>query len=156
MRLLVLADSHRRRSLLWQAIQAQPEAHALLFLGDGEDDLEDVCCFQADLPLFSKIFKVQGNNDWYSDAPLSRLETFRDTRIFLAHGHAHRVKQGEDVLLQAAARQDADIAIYGHTHAPVHVYRNEIHLFNPGSIAEGAYGIIDLTDAGIACIHMRV
>lgn len=156
MRLLVLADSHRRRSLLWAAIQAQPQARALLFLGDGEDDLEDVRHYQPELPLFSAVFKVRGNNDWASQAPLTRLETFRDTRIFLTHGHTLRVKYGEDALLHAAAQQDAAIAIYGHTHRPVHVFRDKTHLFNPGSIAEGDYGVIDLTKAGIACLPMQV
>lgn len=158
MRILVLSDIHARRSLLYKVFAAQPQAAACFFLGDGERDFDALCAdFPKILPCADTwLFKVRGNCDFRSSAPDSRLEILYSIRIFATHGHLFTVKQNDDALLQEAETQKASIAVYGHTHRAVHRYVNGIHLFNPGAIADGAYGVIDCTDAGIICLHMQV
>ena len=50
----------------------------------------------------------------------------------------------------------AQAALYGHTHNPHHDYYDEMHIFNPGSIREGRYGVIDIEENGIMCMHNQV
>ncbi len=156
MRVLVLSDSHRRVSLLEQAILAQPEARHLIFLGDGEEDMEQASLLCNSLSGSYRIFKVRGNCDWYSALPEELLETLAQRRVFMTHGHGYMVKSSDEALLQAAKDAGASIALYGHTHVPVHAFTQGIHLFNPGSIANGSYGAIDFLPEGAAFLHMQL
>ena len=60
------------------------------------------------------------------------------------------------MLFERAKEKGADIALFGHTHTPFYEYRENIHLFNPGSVANSEYGIIDITPSGIMCINARI
>ena len=56
MRLLVLSDSHGRKNLLLEAVELHPEADAVIFLGDGERDIE----FLKELHPEIKLYAVCG------------------------------------------------------------------------------------------------
>lgn len=43
MRILVVSDSHRQRYNLFFAIEAEPTAEVVFFLGDGEGEFEEAC-----------------------------------------------------------------------------------------------------------------
>ena len=62
MRILVLSDSHRDSFSLKEAIDAQPGAKTIFFLGDGLAELD------ALLPQYpgKTFFSVRGNCDWGS------------------------------------------------------------------------------------------
>ena len=55
-------------------------------------------------------------------------------------------------------KRNADIVLFGHTHLPITEYDDELYLLNPGSLqyADGTYGIIDITDAGISVQIIKV
>ena len=110
--LLVVSDTHGRADLLCEAARrAKPDL--VLFLGDGLRDL-------SALPDDVSVRAVRGNCDWYTaeDAPLVRVETVANVRLYLTHGHTQGVKSGLDTAVAAAAAANADVLLYGHTHVP--------------------------------------
>lgn len=149
MRILVLSDSHGDVSSLCAAIRLHREADFILFLGDGEDDFFS---FQVKELLKNKRFEaLQGNCDFYSALPKERLLTLKETRILAMHGHTLLVKYGLESFIEKAKAENAAVAVYGHTHEPHTEYADGIHIMCPGSVKDGSYGIIDITEKGIIC-----
>lgn len=153
MRILVCSDSHGRRSQLVLALEQQPRAEILVFLGDGAADAD----FFAQEPGKQGCI-VRGNCDFGASLPLCQEFTVMGKRVLCTHGHAFSVKHGLDSLQYQAERQGADLVLFGHTHAPLNWYdpESKITYFNPGSIREGDYGFVDITEAGIVCCPARV
>ena len=146
MRILVLSDSHGMPSRILAAVEAHPEAEALIFLGDGERHLDTVESYYHSLP---NVIKVAGNCDFSSSLPLLRVVTLGGKKIYCTHGHAEHVKYGTDELLLRARQEGADIVLYGHTHTGVTCYDDGLYIMNPGSIRDGHYGMIDIVPGGI-------
>lgn len=147
MKLGIVSDSHGDTNAL-DAMLAHPEAGAAegwFFAGDIAMDAEYLAMVTR-LP----VAKVAGNNDWpyttLKDAVLTEVEGHR---ILLTHGHQYGVQFSTDALVQAARRQGADIAIYGHTHA-ADIQTGAVTVLNPGSIARprdagrGSFMVIEL------------
>jgi len=149
-RILVCSDSHGRGDQLLRALDQQPGAGVLVFLGDG---VAEASVF---LHAGKEAYLVRGNCDGASELPLRREFTCAGKKILCTHGHYSYVKFGLDDLLRAARDHGAGLVLYGHTHTPRIDYEDGIYLFNPGSIAEGDYGFVDITQAGIVCVRMRV
>ncbi|MDA8490350.1 MULTISPECIES: phosphodiesterase [Kluyvera] len=97
-----------------------------------------------------RIIAVRGNCDSEVDqmllhfpitAPWQQVLT-EHQRLFLTHGHLY----GPANLPPLAAN---DVLVYGHTHLPVAEKRDEIFLFNPGSVSipkggfAASYGLLD-------------
>lgn len=134
-------------SRILDAVEAHPEAEALIFLGDGERDLDTVESYYHSLP---NVIKVAGNCDFSSSLPLLRVVTLGGKKIYCTHGHAEHVKYGTDELLLRARQEGADIVLlYGHTHTGVTCYDDGLYIMNPGSIRDGHYGMIDIVPGGI-------
>lgn len=88
LRLLVLSDSHGDAGSVYRAVAAQPEAAAVLYLGDGAADLAAAA---AAFPRLA-FYPVRGNGDFAPDAaglPYAREECFGGKRFFLTHGHLY-------------------------------------------------------------------
>ena len=149
-RILVCSDSHGRRDHLLRALDQQPAAGVFVFLGDGAADAEFL------LRAYKETYLVRGNCDGASALPLWQEFTCAGKKILCTHGHCAYVKYGIDDLLRAARDHSADLALYGHTHEPRLDYEDGIYLFNPGSLADGNYGFVDITQAGIVCVQMKV
>lgn len=152
MRILVLSDSHGRESFTYRAIEAQPEAELVIYLGDGEDDIELMKPFLGE----KRLVCVAGNCDFYSKNPLFSLEAVCGKKIFCTHGAAYNVESGLNPLISEAKGLCADIVLYGHTHRQVHSYIEGIHFFNPGALKDSKYGIVDITKAGVVCVPMKL
>lgn len=97
-----------------------------------------------------RIIAVRGNCDSEVDqmllqfpitAPWQQVLT-EYQRLFLTHGHLY----GPANLPSLAA---GDVLVYGHTHLPVAEKRDQIFLFNPGSVSipkggfAASYGLLD-------------
>ena len=54
MRLLVLSDSHGRKNLLLQAVELHPEADAVIFLGDGDRDIDFLKELHPEIKLYGR------------------------------------------------------------------------------------------------------
>lgn len=144
-KILVMSDSHGSYWKLREAIENEPTAKIVFFLGDGERDIEKAA---EDFP--DRFFHtVQGNCDWGSMLPISVLDEVEGKRIYACHGHSHLVKHGTADLVAAAKGNNCGVALFGHTHQPVAQYVDGILLFNPGSIKQSCFGTIDIAENGI-------
>lgn len=144
-KILVVSDSHGDSWKLRAAIEAVPDAKIVFHLGDGEAEARE-----AAQRFGTKFFHlVQGNCDWGSALPLYAVDEVEGKRIYACHGHIHLVKYGTADLVAEAIEKNCAIALYGHTHIPVTEYVDGVLLFNPGSIKQGNFGIIDIADNGI-------
>lgn len=147
-----MSDSHGNKFNVADAVKAQKEADAVIFLGDGEDDIND-----TDLAFRNKkLLRVQGNCDFSSLLPYEETVVFDNVKIFITHGHMQEVKLGMEKLEAIAKNRGVQIALYGHTHNPRVDYIDGIYYMNPGTIggrflSDVTYGVIDITKAGIVC-----
>ena len=152
MRILILSDSHLRTWLLPQALAAEPEAELIIHLGDGAEAMPPY--LEADR---RPAFLLRGNCDKLLPCMTEILETdVAGSHIYAAHGHQHFVKYEIDKLALEARLHGADIVLYGHTHMPFYEYLNGMHIFNPGALQNGHYGVIDIVPQGILCVHKEV
>ena len=67
--------------------------------------------------------------------------------FYITHGYEQRVKSGPDYLLKDAKENGRDVALFGHTHRQFYEERLGVHLFNPGALNYGDYGIITIDES---------
>lgn len=131
MKALVLSDSHNSTWLINSlAEKYRARTDCIIHLGDCTEDLDEIRQKYKSLP----IYQVRGNNDYDSLYPSERTITLAGKRIYMTHGHRHRVYYSTDRLYYAAAEEQADIALFGHTHVPYLENECGILVMNPGSI----------------------
>ncbi len=152
MRILVLSDSHSDVYSLKTAIENHREADVVIFLGDGERDFYEISSEIGN----KHLIMVKGNCDLASLQEANRTENIAGKKIFITHGYLENVKFGDDTLIYKGQSFGADIILYGHTHIPVSKYIDGVYVFNPGSIRNGDYGFIDITEKGIICINAKL
>lgn len=153
MRILVLSDSHRDKYRLFKAIEAEPTAEVVYFLGDGANEFDEARFAYSGEKAF---IGVCGNCDFSSDLSENDIRTIENVKIYATHGYAENVKFGLDGLMLRARQNKCRLALFGHTHNPEVRYSDGIHYFNPGSIADGFYGVVDITEKGIICINKNI
>lgn len=170
--ILIVSDTHGMSSRLSelvsyrQSLLRDGEVLGLIYLGDGLRDLFSLRQY-GDIITYA----VRGNCDIYDrlspsgeEIPLHGVVNIGDYRVFYAHGHTLSVKYGRDELLREASRLGADIALFGHTHAPALEYikkgsargiDRDIALFNPGSLSsyDGDFGNLSIGDGGFLLSH---
>lgn len=153
MRIVVISDSHRAKGNLFEIVEMHlKDADLFLFLGDGEDDFDEVLMLYPEL----KYDRVSGNCDWYSTYPAYKNITAGGKKILFSHGHPFHVKFGYDEIIREAKAIGADICLFGHTHNQYTEYRDGLYIMNPGSAADGKYGMIDITKSGIMLIPAKL
>lgn len=144
MRILVLSDSHSALAFMRRCIQIiKPDA--VVHLGDHYDDGAVLAEENPQLVFH----QVPGNCDRYRCPPFAPevLDYMVcGVRLYMTHGHNHRVKTGIGALLADARRGDAAAVLYGHTHrADCHQEPDGLWVMNPGSCGYGGgtAGIIE-------------
>ena len=153
MRILVISDSHRDVFSIFEAIDREPAAEIVYFLGDGNNEAGDAAAYYEGRKQF---ICVKGNCDFYVDVPAYDIRTLEGVKIYATHGYAENVKFTYHNLYNAAKDNGCTLALFGHTHEPYLDYRDGIYLFNPGSIKSGEYGVVDITQSGIMCINKKL
>lgn len=153
LRILVVSDTHRDAFALRRAILAQPEAEAVIHLGDGAAEAEEM---KRRFPE-KKFFLVRGNCDWGNSLPAEEVAEFAGKRIFFTHGYTYNVKYGLGQAISSARKNRADVLLFGHTHTPLTEYDGGLYIMNPGSLrgSDGTYGTLDITPAGIVTNIVR-
>ena len=151
MKALVFSDSHGRRESMLEITQMLADDVTHIFhLGDNTEDCD---LLRRTFPSHI-VFGVAGNCDFAADFELSANIEINGKRIFITHGHRYSVKHSLYRLLCAAKENQADIALYGHTHIADITGEDGILLMNPGSIAlprgreYKSYGILDIAEDG--------
>lgn len=158
MRIVVISDTHRDFNAMKKIFDRNLDAELFIFLGDGERELDDIKCLYPD----KKVLNVRGNCDFASFAPGMGMITVDQCNIIYVHGHSHGVKAGTGGILRLAKENDANIALFGHTHQRFYSYIDGIHVLNPGSASmprdgkKPSYAYIDITKAGVVCNHVNV
>lgn len=149
MKILVLSDSHRSMSGIYNAIDAEMPDH-VIHLGDLMEDAEYASMVYPTLP----ICKVPGNCDGWTNAKAIKQITLGGKSILLSHGHLWGVKSGYERAYAQARAAGADILLFGHTHQALCCQLEDgLWVLNPGS-SRSTYGLITLDEAGISCsIH---
>lgn len=150
MRILVMSDCHGRISPVRRALENEPEAVNVFYLGDGARQVYELSKEYST----RKFYIVRGNCDPFCDFPESGVVTLCGKNIFYTHGHRYGVKYDTGTLSVTAKETHADMALFGHTHISCIVYDDGLYLVNPGSVSEGrdgrqSYAVIDIMPSGI-------
>ncbi|MDD4699726.1 MAG: YfcE family phosphodiesterase [Oscillospiraceae bacterium] len=151
MRILVMSDSHGRKSVIEKIIEKQPLAEHIIFLGDGVQEMEEVSYLYPD----KQFHLVSGNCDFYSNYKSTDTLTVCGVKIMFTHGHNYKVKYSTDELENQARSVGAQIALYGHTHVHNIEYKDGLYIVNPGTVAS-SYAVIDITTKDIVPIIINV
>ena len=125
----------------------QPEL--VLHLGDGIRDLSQLHVWAPNLP----VEFVRGNCDGWGGQEEKILELLGH-RIWMLHGHTRGVKRSLTRLRTMARKLDVEVVLYGHTHVPLYMQEDGLHILNPGSIGQYGkteYGVIELEKDMISC-----
>lgn len=158
MRALILSDSHGNIESMKKAVQrTQPDQ--IIHLGDYWRDAE---ALQKEFPLLP-ICRVPGNCDAFdfgaAGAPDERTITLDGHRIFLCHGHRYHVKSSLLSFTYAAMEQNAELALFGHTHIP-HLEQYEgITLLNPGSMQgpiSHSFAVVETDNGKLSCVLLSL
>ena len=139
-RILVFSDSHDRLRLCERTIRNIP-SDLILHAGDYVRDAQEL---KRRFPDRELIY-VSGNCDLGAYARDEEIIELDGVRIYLVHGHRHRVKYEESysTLARAAKEMGCRVAVFGHTHVAYTADNDGVLLLNPGS-ARYSYGVIEI------------
>lgn len=175
----IISDSHgygrKAETILEKLSHIGDNVSELVFLGDGTRDLI------RRLPESIRVYAVYGNCDNFGGAvdidildndgnvvPAERIETICGKTALLMHGHKYFVKGGLSLALERAAAVGADILLFGHTHQPLCqripagsvlgkiTLSKDLHVFNPGALVDGSFGVLTVRNGEILLSHGRV
>ena len=152
MQIIVMSDSHHNSTVLQTVIERHRDADLFLHLGDGAEAFSQLAERYPEL----RMLGVTGNCDFRIFRKDTATISCGIAKVFYTHGHQYNVKRGREELMRAAAAQNANVVLYGHTHVARLEYKDGCHLMNPGSLAEprvgvASYGAIDVTEKEIVC-----
>ncbi len=175
MTLPIISDSHgygRRIGVILDKLRAIHESpDGMIFLGDGAREVI------MNIPENIKLYAVLGNcddtgRDIYDESgetvPLERLEVIGGVRMLIMHGHRYFVKHSLNEAIFRAAALNADILFFGHTHQPFYKtipageevsgmpIKKTLHVFNPGALQDGSFGLLTVRNGEILLSHGRV
>ena len=131
-RLLILSDAHRDYLSLAAAIRLHPEADAVFFLGDGEDDFYTNTVSKE--LIHKKVTAVCGNCDMYSTLPKEELVLLGGKRIFALHA-AGQIRL-TDVRRSRKRKTGGFGAVRAHAYSEGGLYRRRV-LPVPGQYSAG-------------------
>ena len=151
MRLLVFSDSHHSPEPMIAAV-AEHAPDAVLFLGDGWRDAEDL---QREYPALD-LRTVTGNCDHGGGGGDYLTPVFDGVKIFMTHGHRYGVKYALEPLANAAHFSGAKLALFGHTHQREFRQMGDVTLFNPGAVGLGnrSGGLVTIERGVFRCQYL--
>lgn len=135
MKILVFSDSHSALSFMRRCIDSvRPEV--VIHLGDHYDD---GMAMAEEYPHI-RFYHVPGNCDKYRMdriVPETLVERVCGVKLFMTHGHIHRVKSGLGALIRDARSTGAQAVLFGHTHESWCQLEDGLWVVNPGSCGYG-------------------
>ncbi|MCH5198948.1 MAG: YfcE family phosphodiesterase [Oscillospiraceae bacterium] len=147
MRILIVSDSHGDEAFLEMILRRERSCDMIIHLGDGADDLMRFLEYTAHKP----VYLTKGNCDpaayGYAEKHIIPAE---GKKLLSCHGHRFNVKMGLDALYFEGLKENADVCLYGHTHAGNIELSNGLLLFNPGAVKNGRYGILTVKNGEIS------
>lgn len=129
--ILILSDTHGVKMKMSVAVRRFPNVDMIFHLGDYSKDADYIRTL-TDNP----VYNVRGNCDLSQTAEAELLLSVKGVKILLVHGHKQNVKTSLLGLALYAQEQEAEVALFGHTHIPTEQYHHDVLLYNPGSLGE--------------------
>ncbi|MEG2421097.1 MAG: metallophosphoesterase family protein [Oscillospiraceae bacterium] len=148
MKVVVFSDSHGDVMNMVEIVRKEcPDR--ILHLGDMTRDADKLLSFFPDTAMEC----VSGNCDgWhYTGYGQELLLELLGHRLLLLHGHTVHVKNGIDEAVARAGTLGAEVLLFGHTHIPCCDLQPPLWILNPGSVRDGAYGVLTLSPEKIYC-----
>lgn len=167
--IIIMSDTHGRSDTAERILRENPSADLYVHLGDGLADLSFAARSHPDKPYIY----ILGNNDGFSFfrdpqwVPYAVMQEGEHT-IAMTHGHLCGARSGLGGLIKLGRENNADIVLYGHTHAPLEKYIPAedgfppMYIFNPGSAAlpiygaSASYGRLEIRQNGILFSHVAL
>lgn len=153
MRILVLSDSHGRKSALSAVAEAcgrEGAPDAVIHLGDCIGDARYLRQM-----IGQPVICVPGNCDYSEEVP-ERVECIEGARLLICHGHTQRVKHSLLPLTCRAEELEVQAALFGHTHAPMMTYEHGVLLLNPGALMDERCAMMEIEGGEIRAKLMRL
>ena len=154
MKFLVLSDSHGHIERMQLAVeQVMPDA--ILHLGDYIGDARKLSERYPDIAFYM----VKGNCDIDAPGEKELFTTLEGFKVYMAHGHIYKVKNGLTAFARRARELNTDIALFGHTHIAMVRQAHGIWFMNPGQMerhdtTRASYGIM-MIDGGKVVMEVR-
>ena len=157
MNILVFSDTHGQTDDMISVIRSYGRhVDAVLHLGDHIRDTDRV---KQEFQTIT-VTGVPGNCDFGSalwNEPMEKTVSYDGVRFFLTHGHLRNAERTYDGIVGQAKREQAGIALYGHTHVPFFSEVRGVILLNPGSLTRPrgtsvcSYGLITVDHGAVSC-----
>lgn len=152
MKVIIVSDSHSHTSNLESIFETEKSFSAVIHLGDGASDMKHISRYTDGKP----VYQLKGNCDYYDDSPRRFISYFDKLKFFACHGDAYNVKVTLINLFYAAKEYECKLVLYGHTHRAHKEISEEICFFNPGSVAYGEYGVLEVNGESFEITHKRI
>lgn len=156
MKIGVLSDTHMMQKYIDKTIPYLSECELLIHAGDNFSDSKYIYQ-KTNIPVMA----VRGNCD-FDNVEDELLFEVEGKNIFLCHGDSYSVKYDLNILEKKAKEVKADIVIFGHTHIPLNVNKDNILYINPGSVSlprsstRRGFMIIDINNSNIDVIEINI
>lgn len=156
MKIGVLSDTHMMKRYMDKTIPYLKECDLIIHAGDNFADSKYLHSMTG-----VGIMAVKGNCDFEHVEEELEFEV-GNKKIFLCHGDNYGVKYGISNLEVKAENINADIVIFGHTHTPICLEKNNILYINPGSVSlprgvdYRSFIILDIKDERIGFEEIRL
>ncbi|MGX7030999.1 metallophosphoesterase [Vagococcus zengguangii] len=132
MKYLVVSDNHGQRDILVELVNKyRGKVDAMFHCGDSELEPTD--------ELWHEMLVVTGNCDFDRRYKKFQEVTIGTDKIYMTHGHLSAVRMDLRSLFYEAKEQEANIALYGHTHVLHAEVAEDLLIVNPGSISQPRY-----------------
>ncbi|MGL5314525.1 MAG: metallophosphoesterase [Peptostreptococcaceae bacterium] len=129
MKIGVVSDTHMMKRYMDKTIPYLKECDLIIHAGDNFSDSKYLHSMTN-----VGVMAVKGNCD-FDNVEEELLFDIEDKNIFLCHGDRYGVKYGLDEIEEKAKEVEADIVIFGHTHTPLCIEKDNILYINPGSVS---------------------
>ncbi|MGL5327995.1 MAG: metallophosphoesterase family protein [Peptostreptococcaceae bacterium] len=129
MKLGIVSDTHRMEKFINQAIPYLKECDLIIHAGDNFIDSKYIHKLTN-----VDIIAIKGNCD-FDNVENEIVFEIENKTIFLCHGDRYGVSYDLDELEEKAKKENANIVIFGHTHVPLSIEKDEIWYINPGSLS---------------------
>jgi len=129
MKIGIISDTHGNKQCMDEAISYLMDCDLIIHAGDNFSDSKYI-------HSTTKIgmMAVKGNCD-FDNVEDELIFDIEDKNIFLCHGDKYGVKYGLEQLEEKAKEVEANIVIFGHTHTPLCIEKDNILYINPGSVS---------------------
>lgn len=158
MLICVASDSHGARRDMDLLLARLPKVDAFVFLGDMERDGAYLDYGVREVCPGADFYAVCGNNDPFSQLPVTVTLGFEGTRVMVTHGHVvQQIRTSTRYLVARAKALGCGMALYGHTHVARDMEEDGVRVVNPGALMQGEYALVRFagTDVDVELLTLR-